>query len=64
MSSFSDMMFDDGFSDPQEYMDYLEEKALGRDYSSGCRHFYRSNDNYDFEAGDYSDDHDDMDDEF
>ena len=27
MSSFTDMMIDDGFNDPQEYMDYLESLA-------------------------------------
>ena len=26
MSGFGDMMMDDGFSDPMEYMDYLEEQ--------------------------------------
>ncbi len=36
MSGFSDLMMDDGFSDPQDYMDYLEDKYLDslneRDY--------------------------------
>lgn len=35
MSGFTDMMIDDGFSDPQDYMDYLEDRAMqqmDRDY--------------------------------
>lgn len=28
MSSFSDKMIQDGFSDPQEYLDYLCDRAL------------------------------------
>lgn len=26
MSGFTDMMIDDGFTDPEEYMEYLEDK--------------------------------------
>ena len=43
MSSFSDMMFDDGFTDPQEYMDYLEQKAID---------FYNE-DTWNFNSGGY-----------
>ena len=27
MSAFTDRMIDDGFTDPQAYMDYLEDRA-------------------------------------
>lgn len=30
MSGFSDMMMDDGFSDPMDYMDYLENECLDK----------------------------------
>jgi hypothetical protein len=38
------MMIDDGFSDPQEYMDYLESKAL-----EDCEDYG----NYDEDYGNY-----------
>jgi hypothetical protein len=45
MSAFTDMMIDDGFSDPQEYMDYLEGRAM-RDME---RDYYDEYDNYDYD---------------
>jgi len=41
MSGFSDSMIDDGFSDPQEYLDYLCENALN---NSEGDYYYRNND--------------------
>jgi hypothetical protein len=46
MSGFSDKMIDDGFSDPQEYLDYLCDKAL-----NGSNGFYYTINNED-ECGD------------
>lgn len=45
--SFEDMMIEDGFSDPQDYMDYLEQKAMDD---------YYNQDYYEPPYSDYEDD--------
>ena len=54
------MMIDDGFSDPQEYMDYLD-RQLFRDMNDyyECRPYYDSDDYYnpDYEINDDFDDY-------
>jgi hypothetical protein len=47
MSGFTDLMIDAGFSDAQEYMEYLENRAIGQ----------MGRDNYEDE--DYLDDNED-----
>ena len=37
--SFTDLMIDDGFSDEQEYMDYLEGQAMDY-YDNDCCNYY------------------------
>lgn len=44
MSAFSDMMMDDGYSDPMEYMDMLE---------SECSSYMDNYEDVDFEMGDF-----------
>lgn len=44
MSGFSDKMIDDGFSDPQEYFDYLCDEALSG--SNGSYYTINNEDDY------------------
>lgn len=65
MSGFTDMMIDDGFSDPQEYLDHLEAEAMRRlsgrmyedDYMPRYWEDYYDYDDY-YYYDDYYDDYD------
>jgi hypothetical protein len=55
MSGFTDMMIENGFSDPQEYMDYLESKAMNDSYEEpDCENEWEGNDYQTYDDYDYS----------
>lgn len=48
MGGFTDMMLNDGFSDPQEYMDYLENIAEDQ-MQAELDDYERDRDEFEFE---------------
>lgn len=53
MSGFTDWMIDDGFSDPQEYMDYLDSKL-----DDDSNRMQQDSDYHNYYEGDYDDEED------
>jgi hypothetical protein len=61
MSGFTDMMIDDGFSDPEEYMEYLENRFLDRYESESWSDDDRGHDDVSFDEFDDDSSYDDED---
>jgi hypothetical protein len=50
VSGFTDRMIDDGFTDPQSYMDYLEDEAMNNcDNQMSIEDDYFETDDFDYD---------------